>query len=166
MKPLVFNFSSNLVFWCFLFYFSCCFQDFKFWYVNRKAFGASFLFWVDFKNAHCHRSSFNPFIWGWLLLRPEFQFNCEFFEYSAVICFNIILADFVRNSILRLENISSNPVGVRQEFQLKQITSAIVILDSWHRIGIFLPKLFWPTVRKKILMIQKNFWNSRLKAEN
>ena len=23
-------------------------QDFKFWYVNRKAFGASFLYWVDF----------------------------------------------------------------------------------------------------------------------
>ena len=35
-------------FWCFLFCFSCGLQDFKFWYVNRKAFGASFLYRVDF----------------------------------------------------------------------------------------------------------------------
>ena len=32
--------------------------------------------------------------------------------------------------------------------------------------GILLPKLFWPTVRKIVLVIMKNFWNSRLKAEN
>ena len=32
--------------------------------------------------------------------------------------------------------------------------------------GILLPKLFWPTVRKIVLLIEKNFWNSRLKAEN
>ena len=38
----------NLAFWCFLFCFSCGLQDFKFWYVNRKAFAASFLYWVDF----------------------------------------------------------------------------------------------------------------------
>ena len=27
---------------------SCDLQDFKFWYVNRKAFVTSFLYWVDF----------------------------------------------------------------------------------------------------------------------
>ena len=32
--------------------------------------------------------------------------------------------------------------------------------------GILLPNLFWPTVRKKCLVIKKNDWNSRLKAEN
>ena len=32
--------------------------------------------------------------------------------------------------------------------------------------GILLPKLFWSTLRKKILVINKNFWNSRLKTEN
>ena len=32
--------------------------------------------------------------------------------------------------------------------------------------GILLPKLFLPTVRKHVLVIEKNFWNSRLKAEN
>ena len=32
--------------------------------------------------------------------------------------------------------------------------------------GILLPKLFWPTVRKNRLVIEKIFWNSRLKAEN
>ena len=32
--------------------------------------------------------------------------------------------------------------------------------------GIFFQKLFWTTVRKNILVIEKNFWNSRLKAEN
>ena len=32
---------------------------------------------------------------------------------------------------------------------------------------ILLPKLFWPTVKKKIvLVIEENFWNLRLKAKN
>ena len=30
------------------YFFSCDLQDFQFWYVNRKAFGASFLYLVDF----------------------------------------------------------------------------------------------------------------------
>ena len=33
--------------------------------------------------------------------------------------------------------------------------------------GVLLPKLFWHTVRNTIvLVIEKNFWNSRLNAEN
>ena len=32
--------------------------------------------------------------------------------------------------------------------------------------GILLPKLFWHTVKKKVLVIEKNFWNLRLKVEN
>ena len=32
--------------------------------------------------------------------------------------------------------------------------------------GILLPKLFWPTVRKIVLVIEKNISNSRLKDEN
>ena len=32
----------------FISFFSCDLYDFKFWYVNRKAFGTSFLYWVDF----------------------------------------------------------------------------------------------------------------------
>ena len=32
----------------FVSFLSCVLQDFKFWYVNRKAFGESFLYWVDF----------------------------------------------------------------------------------------------------------------------
>ena len=32
--------------------------------------------------------------------------------------------------------------------------------------GILLPKLFWPTVRKKCSSDQEKFLNSRLKAEN
>ena len=30
-------------------FFSCDLQDFEFQYVSRKAFGTSFLYWVDFK---------------------------------------------------------------------------------------------------------------------
>ena len=49
IRLLVFSFSSiNLAFWCYCFVFSCGLQDFKFEYVNCKAFGASFLYWVDF----------------------------------------------------------------------------------------------------------------------
>ena len=34
--------------------------------------------------------------------------------------------------------------------------------------GILLPKLFWPTALREeiVLVIKKNFWSSRLKAEN
>ena len=32
--------------------------------------------------------------------------------------------------------------------------------------GSLLSKLFWSTVIKNVLLIEKNFWNSRLKAEN
>ena len=35
----------------FVSFYSCDLQDFKFQYVNRKAFGTSFCYWVDFK---CH----------------------------------------------------------------------------------------------------------------
>ena len=39
--------------------------------------------------------------------------------------------------------------------------------SSFYEYGILLPKLFWPTVRKKnVLFMEKKFWNSRLKAEN
>ena len=38
--------SKGLMF--FVSFFACDLQDFKFWYVNRKAFGASFLHLVDF----------------------------------------------------------------------------------------------------------------------
>ena len=32
----------------FVLFFHVILQDFKFWYMNRKAFGTSFLYWVDF----------------------------------------------------------------------------------------------------------------------
>ena len=40
---------------------------------------------------------------------------------------------------------------------------------TWSNIllncnGILLPKLFWPTVKKNVLVIKKNIWNSRLRA--
>ena len=34
------------------------------------------------------------------------------------------------------------------------------------RKGILLPKLFQPFVKKIVLVVEKNFWNSSLKAEN
>ena len=34
--------------WSSIFWSSCDLQDFKFWYVNRKAFSATFLYWADF----------------------------------------------------------------------------------------------------------------------
>ena len=36
----------------------------------------------------------------------------------------------------------------------------------YDRFSILLPKLFWPTVRKNCFVIEKNFWNSRLKTKN
>ena len=39
--------------------------------------------------------------------------------------------------------------------------------DSRLCFGILFSKLFWPSVRKKnVLVIEKNFWNWRRKAEN
>ena len=48
-QTLSFHFLSiDLTFWYFCFIFSWGLQDFEFWYVNSRAFGASFLYWVDF----------------------------------------------------------------------------------------------------------------------
>ena len=50
-QTLSFQFFTNRfsILMGFFWIFSCVLQDFKFQYVNRKAFGASFLYWVDFK---------------------------------------------------------------------------------------------------------------------
>ena len=42
----------------FVSFFSCHLQDFKVWYVNGKAFGASFLYWVYFKKQTLLLSTF------------------------------------------------------------------------------------------------------------
>ena len=50
----------------------------------------------------------------------------------------------------------------------KFIWRTIILLEIIKN-GILLPKLFWPTVthwEKIVLVIEKNFWNSRLKAKN
>ena len=44
--------------------------------------------------------------------------------------------------------------------------SRIFSLASMHKYGILLPKLFWPTVRKKCSKDRENFCNSWLKAQN
>ena len=38
------------------------------------------------------------------------------------------------------------------------------LVFSFQHSGILFPKLFWPTVRKKCFVIEKNFWNSKLKV--
>ena len=45
---------------------------------------------------------------------------------------------------------------------------SIQILTIYRTNGILLPKLFWPKLlwEKIVLVTEKNFWNSRLKAEN
>ena len=56
----------------FVSFFSCDLQDFKFWYVNRKAFGTSFLYWVDFTKIHA-------------ILSPTFIFSL-IFEHLSLEC--------------------------------------------------------------------------------
>ena len=47
----------------FVSFFSCHLQDFKFWYVNLKAFGASFLYWVDFTVNQKAAKTLNQVLW-------------------------------------------------------------------------------------------------------
>ena len=49
----------------FFWFFSCDLKDFKFWYVNRKAFGASSFYWVDFILAQ--------FLSAWLFVYSQIQ---------------------------------------------------------------------------------------------
>jgi hypothetical protein len=44
--------------------------------------------------------------------------------------------------------------------------AAFAFLKKKLKNDILLPKLFWPTVRKKCSKDWENFWNSRLKAKN
>ena len=50
--------------------------------------------------------------------------------------------------------LKGNPIFVQQTLRI------------FWRNGNLLPKLFWPIWEKIVLMIEKNFWNSRLKAKN
>ena len=43
----------------FVLFFSWDLQDFKFWYVNRKAFSARFLYWVDITDMFYHVPDLN-----------------------------------------------------------------------------------------------------------
>ena len=42
----------------------------------------------------------------------------------------------------------------------------VLKIGLWNRNGILLPKMFWPNVRKIVLVFEKKICNSRLKAEN
>ena len=68
--------------------------------------------------------------------------------HNATLCFSWALCSLSKNEPIYLVYIC--------------ITFSLEIMY----IGILLPKLFWPTVRKIVLVIEKNFWNLRLKAEN
>ena len=54
--------------------------------------------------------------------------------------------------------------SIRIRFSQKNTNDTLEF--SFHRNGILLRKLFWPMWEKIVLVIEKNFWNSRLKAEN
>ena len=53
-------------------------------------------------------------------------------------------------------------------FKFVQIGTGLICpaLIWSKKIGIFIPKLFWPTVKKNCSGDRENFWNSRLKAKN
>ena len=54
----------------FVSFLSCVLHDFKFWYVNCKAFGTSFLYWVDFKENLQNKYIVLFFVNCWIV------FNC------------------------------------------------------------------------------------------
>ena len=69
------------------------------------------------------------------------------------------------------ETFSSSCKNLHEDVQI--IVSAyisfflLLFLYFCTKNGILFPKLFWPSVMKKnVLMIQKNFWHLRLKVEN
>ena len=66
-------------------------------------------------------------------------------------------------TISKMENVIVD--AVTREDVVREHLNVNVSLANLSN-GILLPKLFWPTVRKIVLVIEKNFWNSRLKAKN
>ena len=73
--------------------------------------------------------------------------------------------------------LTQEPIHERAIFQTNVMASmthlvfqAVFLLENFsnsaNKFGILLPKLFLPTVRKNCSSDRKNFWNSRLKAEN
>ena len=53
--------NKSSIWMLFVLFFSCGLHDLKFWFVNRKAFGASFLYWVDFTSFFywSHKTNYN-----------------------------------------------------------------------------------------------------------
>ena len=56
--------------------------------------------------------------------------------------------------------------SIEQDVSKTHFQRTICSFFAYFLNGILLPKLFWPTVRKYCSSDRKNFWNSRLKAEN
>ena len=88
----------------------------------------------------------------------KFCNNCKIKNFAKA-CRNLIIGSL---SICSLLSALSNTLGSN----IICIHKYVVRFDFVLRIGILLPKLFWPTVRKIVLLIEKYFWNSRLKAKN
>ena len=97
IRFLILSFSSiNWAFWCFCFVFSCGLKDFKFWYVNCKAFGASFLYWVDFS------------IWYFMLRKHHEIFLATLSRLNTLTC---LIG--VQQILLIFENIFTNMFSFR-----------------------------------------------------
>ena len=99
------------------------------------------------------------------------------FDDSAIVCFNkvfvvlfFILRVFCLTDIVSLQNLSkyytTNDCWVPVCLFCLLILLLMYLITMLEVNGILLPKLFWPTARKNVLVIKKNFWNSRLKAKN
>ena len=113
IRPLVFGFSPiDLTFWCSLFCFFCGLQDFKFWYVNRIAFAASFLYWVDFTYYSDMQKTYGFLMFCWkpynhMFLLSFFRGNCQIKTESswAIGCFSFVLESMRTLEVLRYQQI-------------------------------------------------------------
>ena len=102
--------------------------------------------WLTRKNVGPDRVKQNSNMW-----------DCSKFPHS-----HLSHSKALRNVAFRCEDLQMSV------FQLDPKTFEVRGLHAvwFHNIGILLPKLFWPTVRKNCSSDRETFWNSRLKAEN
>ena len=79
------------------------------------------------------------------------------------------LSDFRRRSYQDLAVGNAIPIFWQQQqidHKSQQELMGLDVIIKLDRKDILFPKLFWPTVRKVVIVIKKNCWNLRLKAQN
>ena len=124
-------------------------------------------------NAVISTNESTRFITGHLIYNPAYTYN---FQLKTPKVLSTEPMAKTIDSLGQLQNMKNMKIYLVKNSFVDDVISDIESLKEMESLGyklfhsdwcsILLPKLFWPTVRKNVLVVEEKIWNLRLKAEN